>query len=287
MRKRPWFFPGLSDFGAPREAPQTKAEPDGAFPVTAGYFSPLPLSFSGLHSCLANAANAGTLWRMSGLADTYDLLVFDLDGTLADTREDIATSINHALACAGRPTLSVSEVTRLVGDGARVLVERCLGPNAAPGEVDRILDAFVEHYRDGCTQTTTLYPGVAEALEGLAGKPLCVLTNKPEFHSRKILETLGVLHRFRRIVGGDGPYPKKPDPRGMLALVREAACPPSRALLVGDSLVDYTTARAAGAHAALVTYGFRPEAVKEASPEHVLERLDDLLRPPVAGGRRA
>jgi len=207
----------------------------------------------------------------------YDLFVFDLDGTLVDSREDIAASLNEALAPLGAEPLDVETVTRYVGNGARVLIERALGGEASPERVQAGLDAFLHHYRAGCLDRTRLYPGVRAALEGLCGKTVALLTNKPSFHSLKILAGLGIEGRFRRVVAGDTMPAKKPDPRGLVSILEELSCPPERSLLVGDTAVDVQTARAAGAAAAFVTYGFRPEEAEVERPDHILSSLLDLI----------
>ena len=211
--------------------------------------------------------------------DTYDLFVFDLDGTLADTRADLTESVNHALRALGSDPLSIEEVTRYVGNGARVLMERALGPTATAQRLEGALRDFLQHYTEHCTERTELYPGAREALRGLAGKDLVVLSNKPSLHSRKILSALGVDGLFARIEGGDSFPQKKPDPAGLLAVARDLGHPLERTLVVGDSEVDIQTARAAGARAAFVTYGFRPEAQREHAPDYVLRDLRELLGP--------
>jgi phosphoglycolate phosphatase len=216
--------------------------------------------------------------------DRYDLFIFDLDGTLADTREDIAGSLNHALGRLGLPALGLETVTRLVGDGARVLLERALGPGAPGERVDAALREFLEHYAFACTRATRLYPGVREALETLRdrGKDLAVLTNKPILHSRRILSGLGIEGAFAMVLGGDTAPERKPDPRGLLSILEGIGRPRDRSLLIGDSLVDARTARAGGIEWAWFRGGFRPGAPVDPPPDHVLSSLLDLV-----GGRSA
>jgi phosphoglycolate phosphatase len=209
--------------------------------------------------------------------DRFDLFVFDLDGTLADTREDLAASLNHALDFLGRPPLDLETVTSYVGNGARTLIERALGSDANPERIEAGLDSFVQDYREGCLRKTTLYPGTAATLEGLRSKHLAVLTNKPLYHSRKILAALGLEHYFLSIVGGDTLPSKKPDPAGLHTILQASGVAPERTLLIGDSAVDIETARAAGVTSAFVTYGFSPDAEREARPDHVLSSLRELL----------
>lgn len=210
----------------------------------------------------------------------YDLFVFDLDGTLADTRVDIASSVNHALRRRGLPPLEVGEVTRYVGEGARVLMERVLTALGSAGDVDAALRDFLSHYSEHCTETTVLYPGVAETLERLRGegKKLAVLTNKPLAPTRSIARALGIEPFLDRIEGGDSAPRRKPDPSGLLGIRESLRCEPSRTLLVGDSSVDIQTARAAGVAIALVRYGFGTVSPGE-QPDYWLGAIGDLLGP--------
>jgi len=211
--------------------------------------------------------------------DRYDLFVFDLDGTLADTREDLADSLNETLRRLGRPPLNVATVTSYVGEGVQLLLQRALGSHGTPQDIDRAVAEFLAVYTAGCTRKTSLYCGVREALRGLAMKDLAVLTNKPFACTRKILAHLGVERLFRRIDGGDTAAARKPDPAGLRDLARSLGHLLSRTLLVGDSSTDILTARAAGAASAFVTYGFRPEAWKETPPDHKIPSLLALLGP--------
>ncbi len=211
---------------------------------------------------------------MSANRNLFELYIFDLDGTLADTRNDLAASVNHALDKVGRNRLDIETVTRFVGDGAKKLLERSLGPGASAQDVATALEAFLAHYRTACLVSTRLYDGVREALRGLEPTPLAVLTNKPRFHSLKILHGLGIDGYFRWIQCGDDEWPKKPDPGGLLHILKQAGCERDRALFIGDSAVDIATARAAGVRMGFVTYGFRPDAVDENHRVDIL--LSDL-----------
>jgi phosphoglycolate phosphatase len=214
----------------------------------------------------------------------FDLFVFDLDGTLVDSVRDIAASVNHALGRLGQAPLALERVRQCVGRGARVLIERVLGEEAGPEDVERGLEAFLEHYKDQCVVDTTLYPGVAEALEGLEDKALAVLTNKPLEHSVKILDSLEIRARFRIVLGGDSLPTKKPEPDGLVSLVEELGYRPARTLLVGDTTTDGLTARAAGVPVALVPYGFEKDTEWEVAPDYRLSTLADLLGPLPAPG---
>jgi phosphoglycolate phosphatase len=221
--------------------------------------------------------------------ERYDLFVFDLDGTLADTREDIAASVNHALSALGRPLCDLETVTRNVGNGVAVLLRRSLGAEAPEELIAEGLRIFLEHYSVHCLDRSVLYPGASDTVEWLAasGKKLTVLSNKPTAMSIFILEGLGIAKHFARIDGGDR-YPlKKPDPGGLLATMAALGAGPDRTLMVGDSAVDLATARAAGTPAAGVLWGFKPEEVRtEPPPEHLLERMEELLLPIPPGRAR-
>ncbi len=168
------------------------------------------------------------------------LVVFDLDGTLVDSRLDLCLAVNHALSSLGLRERSVEEVTTFVGEGAARLVERAVAPYHHLR--DAALAAWWEHYQAHLLDHTVLYPGVAELLAA-ARIPLAVHTNKPGRLARAILEGLGVAERFVEVVGGDE-APRKPDPSGIRAILLRHGVAPEEAALVGDSLVDLATARA-------------------------------------------
>lgn len=184
-------------------------------------------------------------------------LVFDLDGTLIDSRQDITTAINRMRAERGLPSLPLEKVVTMVGEGARLLVERALGGEVTGEALDEALASYLEHYRQICLDTTRPYPGVESMLETLAGLyPLALLSNKGEALSRRILEGLGLQRFFREVLGGDSLPSRKPDPAGLLLLADRLGVPPERLLLVGDTWVDAMTARNAGSLFALVEWGF-------------------------------
>jgi phosphoglycolate phosphatase len=210
-------------------------------------------------------------------------LVFDLDGTLIDSRGDITTAINRMRSELGLPPLALEQVITMVGEGARLLVERALGSDlpAAPvpeERVDRALASYLRHYEDVCLETTRAYPGVEEMLTELAGRyPLALLSNKGEALSRKILEGLGLADRFREILGGDSLPTRKPDPAGLHLLADRLGLPVERLLLVGDTWVDAETARNAGAPFALVEWGFpRPPKLEGIQADLRVKRAEEL-----------
>lgn len=208
-----------------------------------------------------------------------DLLIFDLDGTLADTKLDMANSVNATRAHFGLAALPNELVYSYVGNGAPVLIRKALGPGYTDEEVQRALEYFLSCYRDRMLEHTTLYPGVRESLDRLKaeGVPMAVLTNKPVRFSQEILNGLGVGGHFFRVYGGNSFEQKKPDPWGVEVLLAEAGVSKERALMVGDSAVDVVTARNAGIAVCGVTYGFQPETLAAELPDILVERMEDLV----------
>jgi len=208
-----------------------------------------------------------------------NLLIFDLDGTLIDSRLDLANAVNAALQHLGRPPLPVEQVAAYVGNGAPVLVRRALGDDATQAQCDQALAYFLDFYRRHALDCTKLYPGVRESLDRLAaaGKRLAVLTNKPTPVSQVILEGLGVAALFFRIYGGDSFASKKPDPIGVTTLMREAGIGPDRTMVVGDSSVDVATARNAGVSCCGVTYGLQPDSLDDPPPDLRVDRLEQMV----------
>jgi phosphoglycolate phosphatase len=190
------------------------------------------------------------------------LIVFDLDGTLVDSRRDLADSATDLIAELGGRALDEEAIGRMVGEGARVLVERALraaglehkahGPELAAG-----LSRFLQIYDKRLLLTTRPYPGVVDAVHHAREHArVAVLTNKPTRHTESVLAGLGLRDLFDDVIGGDGPWPRKPDPSSTIELMNRAAATPNRTLLVGDSAVDHETAIRAGVHCCLATYGF-------------------------------
>jgi phosphoglycolate phosphatase len=207
-----------------------------------------------------------------------DLLIFDLDGTLIDSRLDLAHAVNATRAHMGMTPLAFEKVYSYVGNGAPILIQRALGDEATKLEVEEALEFFLEYYREHVLDFTTLYDGVAESLErlGAAGKKMAVLTNKPVRMSRMIVEGLGVSRHFFQVYGGNSFDFKKPNPIGIEALMREADCDRTRTLMIGDSSVDVQTARNARVRCCGVTYGFQPETLVDPAPEMVMDRMEQV-----------
>ena len=201
--------------------------------------------------------------------------IFDLDGTLIDSVEDIAAAVNHALGRVGLPLRGRDEVRSFIGDGARVLLERAVGPHR--DRLEEALSAWREHYQAHLLDHTRPYPGIAEAL-ARAGRTLAVQTNKPGPMARRILEGLGLLDRFVLVLGG-GEAPPKPDPAGALGILERVGVRPEEAIFVGDSLVDLATARNAGLTFVGVAWGLVPRAdLARGGAVNLVDRADDLAR---------
>ena len=184
------------------------------------------------------------------------LIALDLDGTLVDSRRDLTDAANQLVEELGGAALSEEAVGRMIGEGAAVLVDRVLaaaGVTGRAGMLARFLDIYDSHLLDH----TLPYPGVADALRAArAHGRVAVLTNKPAAAAGRILEALGLRGLLDEVVGGDGPYPRKPAPASLFALMRGAGSTPASTLLVGDSAIDLHTARAAGSRCCIVRYGF-------------------------------
>jgi phosphoglycolate phosphatase len=207
-----------------------------------------------------------------------DLVIFDLDGTLIDSKQDLVCAVNAARGHMGMGALDNETVASYVGDGAPVLIRRALGRGATDGQVQDALEFFLAYYSDHLVDHTKLYPGVPETLErlGAAGVKMAILTNKPVRMSRGIVEALGVARHFERVYGGNSFEHKKPHPAGVEALLCECGAARERTLMVGDSGVDVRTARNAGIQACGVTYGFQPETLEEHPPDLLIHRMEQL-----------
>jgi len=187
---------------------------------------------------------------------TVRALIFDLDGTLIDSKRDLIHSVNAMLGELGRAELAEETISGYIGHGAPQLVARALGEPSSEEERQRAVQFFLGYYEVHKMDTTCPYPGVEETLEKLAGLPMAVLTNKPARISVRLLSGMGLAKYFRAIYGGNSFETKKPDPLGANAILRELGAEAREALLVGDSEVDVQTARNAGMLAASVNYGF-------------------------------
>lgn len=206
------------------------------------------------------------------------LLIFDLDGTLIDSKLDLANAVNASRGFLGLGPISNELVYSYVGNGAPMLIRRAIGTEASDAGVAMALEYFLKYYGEHALDETRLYPGVREALDQFrdAGTRLAVLTNKPVRISERIVAGLDLGSHFFRVFGGNSFDQKKPDPVGILALMEESEIPRDRTVMVGDSSVDILTARNAQVRACGVRYGFQPESLREVPPDYLVDDLREL-----------
>jgi len=185
------------------------------------------------------------------------LVVFDLDGTLIDSRLDLAESTNEMLVSYGARALPVDTVAAMVGEGARLLVERALAASGLSPAEPNALDRFRAIYDRRLLIRTRPYDGIAAVVERASTRAsLALLTNKPEPPTHRLLDAFGLARYFPRVIGGDAAFPRKPDPAALRFLMTEAGATPATTLMVGDSMIDIETARRAGTPVCVAMYGF-------------------------------
>lgn len=205
------------------------------------------------------------------------LFIFDLDGTLANTIEDITASVNYTLTRLGRKPIPLEAVRRYVGDGITMLLTRALNE-----ETEFLRDAagiYSVHQSQNLVVRTRLYPGVAETLEHFRAVPMAVITNKTRDFSEPILDQLGVRKYFRMIIGADDGLPLKPEPDSVLKVVETIGAPKDRTVIVGDGTTDMKAGKAAGIATCAVTYGFRSEEeLRKAGPDDVIHDFSELKK---------
>jgi phosphoglycolate phosphatase len=208
------------------------------------------------------------------------LVIFDLDGTLIDSRLDLVHSVNATLRHFHRPELPDEVIASYVGDGAPMLVRRALGDPKDEAFFNKALEYFLTYYRAHKLDHTTVYAGIPEALAHIqsngALRTMAVLSNKPVLPSRAIVKELGLGHFFVKVYGGNSFETKKPDPLGVNTLLRETHTAPAHAMIVGDSSVDILTGRNAGIVTCGVTYGFAPHTLCEAPPDITVSSPHEL-----------
>jgi phosphoglycolate phosphatase len=216
-------------------------------------------------------------------AHELNLLIFDLDGTLVDSRVDLANSVNAMLRHYGKPELSDDVIGSYIGNGAPMLVRRALGDPDDEQFVQEALLYFMDYYRAHKLDTTFVYEGIFPALDtilasrnGSGEMKMAVLSNKPVGPSRGIVEALGLGKYFFQVYGGNSFHTKKPDPTGVQALLAEAGARAGATVMIGDSEVDVITARNAGIYSVGVTYGLAPHTLEDAPPDVLVDHPREL-----------
>lgn len=208
------------------------------------------------------------------------LVIFDLDGTLIDSRLDLIHSVNAMLRHLGRPDLPGDLVASYVGDGAPMLIRRALGDPQDEKLFKDALDFFLAYYKEHKLDHTTVYAGIPEALRQIRSngkrRQMAVLSNKPVNPSRAIVEALGLGQFFTHVYGGNSFNTKKPDPMGIRAILNETGVSAAHAVMVGDSSIDVLAGRNAGLATCGVTYGFAPHTFGEVQPDVVVDTPAEL-----------
>lgn len=216
-------------------------------------------------------------------AHELNLLIFDLDGTLVDSRLDLSASVNAMLRNYSKPELPNDVIASYIGNGAPMLVRRALGDPDDEQFVQEALFYFMAYYREHKLDTTYVYDGIIPALDAIRASrngsgeiKMAVLSNKPVVPSRGIVEELGLGKYFFQVYGGNSFHTKKPDPAGVQALITEAGSRPEQTVIIGDSEVDMITARNAGIYSVGVTYGLAPHTLEDAPPDILVDHPREL-----------
>jgi phosphoglycolate phosphatase len=217
-------------------------------------------------------------------SNSIQLVIFDLDGTLIDSRLDLVHSVNAALRHIGRPELPEHVIASYVGDGAQILIQRALGGEQVDEAIVRKgLEFFLTYYRAHKLDHTTVYEGIIDALAAIERpvsgqrRKLAVLTNKPVIPSRAIIEALRMKKFFLQIYGGNSFATKKPDPEGARKLLEECRVRAEHAVIIGDSHTDVETGHNAGIWTVGVTYGFAPQSLADAKPDVIVDHPRELM----------
>jgi phosphoglycolate phosphatase len=204
------------------------------------------------------------------------VLIFDLDGTLVDSKKDLTASVNYIRTRFDLPSLTEEEIARFIGNGALMMIRKALGPKVSEDNVQAGLQMFLSYYRIHMLDTTVLYPGVLETLNRLVDCKLAILTNKPVHFSCAMLDGLGIYKRFAAVYGGNSFDHKKPDPVGVYQILSDTKGQRERTWMIGDSAVDVLTGRNAGVRTCGVTYGYATETFKDAPPDYLIDNFSEL-----------
>jgi phosphoglycolate phosphatase len=211
----------------------------------------------------------------------FDIVGFDLDGTLFDTSSDLTDAVNHALALLGRPPLTIDTVKTMIGRGGKYMLQQGMEASGGcdPVELERTYPELIAWYRANIARGTRPFPGLAEAMDALdaQGAKLAIVTNKQESLAVQLVAELGLDHRFACVIGGDtmGPGNAKPSAAPVLEMIRR--CGGGRAAFVGDSIFDMEAAKNAGIPAIAVSFGFMMQPVEELGADMVIGHFDELV----------
>ena len=216
------------------------------------------------------------------------VVVFDFDGTLADTWRDLATALNRTLADTGLPPVEGPQVQAWIGDGALKLLANALPPSERePSRLEPHYERFRAHYDRCCLDTTELYPGIPACLESLAQESLAILSNKPARFLDRIIDGLGIKGVFGAVLGGDTLPVRKPDPAVLAGVIERLGVRPDEVWMIGDSAIDVATGRAAGARTIGCGWGLRGrEELRAAGVEFLVEHPREIARTVLGGARR-
>ena len=204
------------------------------------------------------------------------VLIFDLDGTLVDSKKDLTASVNYIRYRFDLPSLTEDEIARFIGDGALMLIRRALAEKGTEVNVQNGLQLFLSYYRAHMLDKTVLYPGVRETLDRLRDCKLAVLTNKPVHFSCAMLDGLGIYRHFVAVYGGNSFDHKKPDPVGVYQILSDTKGNREKTWMIGDSAVDVLTGRNASIKTCGVTYGYSTASFKEHPPDHLIDHFSQL-----------
>ncbi|QQR80477.1 MAG: HAD-IA family hydrolase [Deltaproteobacteria bacterium] len=207
------------------------------------------------------------------------LFIFDLDGTIIDSKRDIAASVNYTMKALGLKELPENIIYDFVGLGVTPLIQQAVEEAGGPQAFPKALDIFKTHYNEHLLDTTVPFDGVWDILEYFQKTPKVVLTNKSQGYSEKIIEGLKLNKYFKSIFGGDTSFPKKPDPTIVYHLMKEYHSSPENTLIIGDSLVDIKTGKNAGILTCGAFYGFRPrEEIEKSGCDYKIEKIQEMIK---------
>lgn len=207
----------------------------------------------------------------------FGLLIFDLDGTIVDSENDIASAVNYMRSLYGKPALDLSTVRSFIGSGVKLLVEQALDDLSANEQQAAALK-LIEYYKRHLLDTTVIYPGMKQVIEQLQNRTKAVLSNKPEELSKKILKELNIGRHFAIIWGGDSLAKKKPDPEPILKIIEQLKFTKQDALMIGDGINDILAAKSAGIKCAAAGYGYTDlKDLSALNPDYLLLKPEDLI----------